>query len=137
MKLTPIQKADRARRRETIKGVKAVLALLQKNPEIPMPSGIEYMTIWVSKGADLAKVARHIPGKLEKSASSYSFSLRRQFGPVSLNIATDREQVCVKKLVGKREIPAQTVTTAAYTEDVVEWECPKAIMALVNSTPDV
>jgi hypothetical protein len=69
---------------------------------------------------DMRKAAKTL-GKAEKNHTGNWFELKRRFGPVLLEINTNRQNICERKVVGTREIEEKVIP--ARTEEIVEWEC--------------
>lgn len=75
--------------------------------------------------AAMTAVRRAIGGHWDKRVTEYSFTLHRMFGgTTTIELTTpEREQVCTRRVIGKktRVIPARE--ERVVTEDVVEWDC--------------
>lgn len=84
----------------------------------------------------MRRTCKAIGGKWDKSADSYSFNLSRivnfHGAEIEITVSADRDAVCTPRKVGveTRVIPAREEQTV--TEDVVEWDCPPALLALTN-----
>lgn len=65
------------------------------------------------------------------------FYLSRQFGSIDLEFVFYRDQVCTrrvvgKKLIGTQVIPAKTIAEEiipAHEEDIVEWDCGNPLLS--------
>lgn len=75
----------------------------------------------------LIRAARAM-GRTQKSAFGNYFFVERYFGHHHLYAATPREQVCTRKVLEVKRVPATVIP--AHNEEVVEWECPDSILKL-------
>src|ERR1700681_592109 len=96
---------------------------LEQHPEIELPYDAQCYSYFAATTKEaMVRLARTF-GSCEKEYSTGLFSIKKQFGAISFEATCSREQVCERVVTGKREVPAQTITTAAHTEDIVEWRC--------------
>ena len=58
-------------------------------------------------------------GACTKKPAGEMMGVERQFGNLTIRIIIGREQVCTRRVVGQRTIPA----SPERTEDIVEWDC--------------
>jgi hypothetical protein len=104
----------------------------------PNPRGWVYC--W-DKVRDEEKIIKHL-SKVAKFARSMGYKVEKNYDhdfsinvtlpgvensdtdkDVTIRYYTDREAVCVKKVVGTKVVPAQT--TPERIEEVIEWDCQK------------
>lgn len=74
----------------------------------------------------IAKVARAIGGKWEKSAGYDAFYLTQEFDLLRVTISAEREQVCTRRVVGTETVTLPAVKAAperTEEREVVEWDC--------------
>lgn len=114
------------RNRELIDGMRAVADFLESKPELPHISFSQVLNIFVETKEELVGVARMVGGELEKKVITNYFFLRRNFGAFCLDINCERDAVCERVVVDKIEHP-ETVQPA-WTEEIVEWRCPEAVL---------
>lgn len=99
---------------ETIAGLKEMIAFLEDNPEIPLPTNSEEQVIHFWSFMDLAKedflATAKALGTFEKKVDGDKFLLMKKFGAVTLTASIDRSKVCTK-------------TTVIKSVPVDEWEC--------------
>jgi len=115
----------------TIAGLQALAAWRTAHPEV---SG-EHMgdTFVIHRAKDHAPIVRAITdgarlGEVEKYEVSGGKTLHitRTFaGDVKLVYATDREEVCTRRVVGTEtvEVPDPDAPLVAIEREVVEWDC--------------
>lgn len=104
---------------EVTKGLRDLADFLDAHPDVRLndPSHMVY----VFSRDTLAAIAR-IGGWRKVYTNDY-FNLVRDFdGGVSLQVFTDRAEVCHKVVTGTRLVPAQ----AERTEETFEWVCEDA-----------
>jgi hypothetical protein len=91
---------------------------------------------WDTSREGMARIAA-IPGGWDKGGTDSAFMLERKFGPFVLTIASHRETVCERVVVGTKHIPAteETVIPArpARTEEMVEWRCTSLLAEKVSA----
>lgn len=139
---------DAEHRRGVIAGLRELADALEDHPRMPLPGGMSTwsdLTAYASVQAEsemvdgelvtesqlefMGRVARHVPGKLEKDGNDVTFKLGRKFGTLQIYYAADRQEVCIQKKVGtttekKPHVITPAVTTEIEVEvDVYEWEC--------------
>ncbi len=105
-------------RAEQIEGLRQLAAFLEAHEEIPI--SFQTYNVYFYEKADLARVAR-IGSWIKEYAGEY-FILRKTFGPIKLDVYTDRDKVCRPVVVGKTVIEARPAVPE-HTEDVIEWVC--------------
>ncbi len=114
--------------KEFADGLRAIADWYEKNPHIPIPRHPSINNYSVNTKGEAAAILRAL-GQCEKEYDENMFTLSHKFGPIVARFVFYRESVCVKKVVGTREI-AETVLPAreetiipAHKEEIFEWEC--------------
>ncbi|KKL65510.1 hypothetical protein LCGC14_2154260 [marine sediment metagenome] len=69
--------------------------------------------------------------KLEKTASGGYLSLKKSLDFSTLNFRIAQEEVCERKVVGQKWVPAYHVD--AHSIDQVEWECKPVLKGIEES----
>jgi hypothetical protein len=73
-------------------------------------------------------------GKATKQIRFSDFELVKEFGSlVELRYETNRENVCIKRVVGTKEVPKRRVVEVpgeTDTEEIVEWDCPPSLLSI-------
>lgn len=79
---------------------------------------------------DLQGVARSGYGKLEKDTCGHFFTLRKRFGPISLEWNQAREDVCTKVVETRKVMKPvmRQVGMEEVEEEVVTWKCPDSLL---------
>ena len=132
---------------QLVEGLRALLAFVEANDDFEfVPGGdtdiveLKFRT-WYLNGEDnrrvsIADLTRRLAhaGKVDKLYGDDYAWVRSQFGPfVKAEIATMRETICEKVVVGKKVIPAQPERVIAAQperiEEEVEWRCHPVITA--------
>ena len=54
------------------------------------------------------------------------FSIKRDFGPLTLSFLFYRTDVCTRRVIGTRHVEARLVPERE--EEIVEWDCPEALL---------
>jgi hypothetical protein len=83
-------------------------------------------------------------GSFEKIFDDAYFRTKVEVGGRTLVISTQRENVCVAKVVGKKHVPETVIPSeykperviAAHDEDIVEWDCSPIIAPEGNNRVD-
>jgi hypothetical protein len=128
---------------EKIQGLRDLADLLEREPEL-----CEAMTsptmLYVFEHADTARFARLglALGNATKGVKDNYYNIEREFGPLTLQVTTRRENVCVKTVVGIEQVetfaPDPEVVAAlpkvrVVTEvEKVEWVCPPSLHELAE-----
>lgn len=113
-------------RAEQIQSLRTLADLLDAEPDLPFPYlGTITWGVWGEDAkAEVARIARLIPGRLSKSQSSDAYyRLTGQIGTLDVGIAAYRDAVC------EAVISTETVT-------VVERD-PQAVEAAIADIPEV
>jgi hypothetical protein len=122
---------------EAIRGLRALADLLE-TAAIPVPQ-IE-TTVWSLAGederAEVARIARTLPGRVEKDVNGTLFYLRYPLADgVTYQVITSRDEVCERRKIGtkivQREVPVKT-ETVTEEQPVYEWDCAPVIEQAAN-----
>ena len=100
-------------------GLRHLADWYEAHKNAPRPYRSETVEYIASDKAEVASVLREFGGRWDKHASHGLLYVTRAFGPFTLQLIVDQGEVCTKRVVGYREIPAQE----ARTVEVVEWDC--------------
>lgn len=122
------QEAD-YQRREYILGLRALADWYEQNPEVvtladSTLSAFPYYELDSKEFA--AKVARAMMTCEKKVSDGGLLYLKRKFHGITLQFLFDRNIVCERRVVGKRQVPAEVIperVIEAHEEDIVEWDC--------------
>lgn len=113
---------ETSRRAAFIQSLLDCAAFLESHPDVQAPRYVT-MHIFANSREEVASHAR--AATWEKVYNEDWFSLHKSFGEdLSLDVATSRDLVCERRVVGQRTIPAQPERTV----DVVEWDCGDALL---------
>lgn len=107
------------RRKVFIQGLRDFAEFLELNGNAPAPYNITGNVFCVTK-AEFTEAARHL-GHATKDANGEYFWLTKKFGPIAYEVNIARNEICKRKVVGVRDVPA-------HTEEIVEWECAESIL---------
>ncbi len=137
------------RRTQHLNELRAVLDLLEANPELPLPHAMgksQWNTLtWMPKNAmEAAKLVRALGGRWEKNDPNTSeFAATNLVMSALLGqqlhvaVIVSREGVCEKKVVGTErrkveKVVQEAVTTEVYEDvPVIKFEC-KSLMSLAD-----
>jgi|SRR6187399_2339080 len=103
---------------EAIQGFRDAIAWYEAHPDVPLPE----LTITNYGTSDCEATARAL-GTFEKIHLDDLFTLKKMFGPVAARFHFMRGEVCVRRVVGTRSVPASTIEIPAREEEIVEWDC--------------
>lgn len=108
-----------------IDGLRVLADFLEARPDVPLP----YLgTLHAFAEPDeLPVVARALNG-FTKSHDGNFLSLVKNVGGFELHVNFASEAVCERVVVGTEEVPEKI--TPAHTKEIVEWKCPKSVLAL-------
>lgn len=115
-------------RKDFTDGLRAIADWYDAHPEIAIPGLPEITNASVDTKDEAAAVIRAL-GSCEKEYGQTLFTITKVFGSVKAKFYFYREAVCVKKVIGKKEIPEQILPAReetvipAHTEEITEWEC--------------
>lgn len=105
-------------------GLRELATFLETHHEIPLPPWGVSITGFVGSRDELRAACRNI-GTAEKHWYGATLSIRKNFGPVSLDIDISREKVCKRVVKGQEWIPP----SVGHHQDVIEWVCDEPIFA--------
>jgi hypothetical protein len=73
--------------------------------------------------------AARVLAALKPCSKSYTddlLKIHRDFGPITLEYVFFRDQVCTKRVVGTKVIPAKLIPERI--EEIVEWDCGEPLL---------
>ena len=110
---------EEQRRHDFIEGLRDLTEFLVSRPELQVPHDL-YCTVVCS--GDEFRAACRLMQSYAKAPLGNIYGAEKTFsGGITYRAITARENVCERKVVGTRTIPA-------HTEDVVEWDCSDSIL---------
>jgi hypothetical protein len=114
---------------EYAKGLRLIADFFEKHPDIQVPYDADRFSYFEPQSREeMARVASAL-GTCEKvfdMAFLGSFALHKQFGLITFRAITNRSDVCTKRVVGTRHVPAVIVPASlipSHDEEIVEWDC--------------
>lgn len=123
------------KRADMIASLQALVNYFKANPEVPVPS---YQSFWINdcskeqlEAVAVSKRSKAM-GNVRKNITEQSYMLHISIGDLdnlTLNYIAERENVCLRKQVGTRIVPAtveEVIIREAvpeHEEPVYEWEC--------------
>ena len=107
-------------RRAYADGLRAIAAWFETHPEVPLPDSQRVDVASLNTKEEAASVARAL-GACDKIYDGTLFRLERRFGGTTLRFLFWRDQVCERRVVSTKQVPARLVP--AHTEEIVEWDC--------------
>jgi hypothetical protein len=118
-----------------VEGLRGLADFLELRPEL-IP--INYVSLWHFVAADQFGTLAQTMGGSTKTASDKYLGLDRKFGPHSLNLRVEREEVCERVVTGTEIVEiddpdAPPVPKITVERDKVEWVCPPSFLALGES----
>ena len=107
------------------------------HPDAPVPHLPQTEYIWISGTPEEYKAIG--AGEKEYSDNNFFFTVELIPDVLTLKFATNRENVCTKRVVGTRivpecilsVIPSQLITE--HTEEIIEWDCPESLLKAKES----
>ena len=109
------------------KALRALADFYEAHPDVTMP---HETVISVYGVEDTKEEAVRIIEALKPCRKEWNGSflrIVRDFGGATLKFVFEREAVCTKRVIGKKEIPAAYIP--ARTEEIVEWDCEPILAA--------
>ena len=95
------------------------------HPDFPLPT--TPLTIDISvKAAEMKAAARSVP-RFDKTSGTYFFALNYKFGGITLDLFTNRDNICIRRVVGTKMVETEVVEktrTEQKEVEIVEWDCP-------------
>jgi len=116
-----LDEAEAERKIVFIEGLRNMANFLESNPDLPVPYGMEFFSVWVHTKDEIAELVRG-KGKWDKQAAESYMYFRKTFGPINYDINISRDQVCERVVVGQTVIPARPATPEQVI-DKIEWKC--------------
>jgi hypothetical protein len=132
-------------------GLRALAAMIEEHPELTAgPLSTLKLRRHIFDGADalaeFARVAaRYCDGPVQKEYHDEYAHVNASFGAISVDLQTDRDQVCERVVTGKTTVTKQVpdpdalaaVPLVEVTEEVetVEWKC-RPLLAAAESGKD-
>jgi hypothetical protein len=108
-------------RAEFVNGLRTLADFLVAHPGLPTPHAPTSFLIPSAGTPDAFEAQVRQLGTAKKVVTDNYVSMLRYFGPLALEVYTSRNTVCVRKVVGKKTIPALNI--AEHEVDIVEWDC--------------
>ena len=112
-------------REEYIQGLRDAADFFESRSDLPVPNLGETMMIF-ERSLSSAKERSIQMAPCEKVYTESFFHLERKFGPHTVSVTWRRDEVCERKQVGTKHVPAYVVE--AHEEPVYEWDCSKPIL---------
>lgn len=124
---------------------------LNDNPTYIPHGGLRiFKRVWADESDKEAVVqmANHAKtlAPCDKRTSEYDFEIVKSFGPHEINVYTNRENVCERKVVGTKTVKRygysaedQAVIDTMQkqhveaTEEIVEWTCPPSLLSQADN----
>lgn len=125
----------------------ALSAWFKKHPNAPALNqwSCDYFYVTLPKTESKEELAKLVKGigscRKQVSMDESDFEFIVEVGSANhgarLKFITSRANVCEKKVVGFKSVPAQVIPECvipAREEEIVEWSCPDSILAKVASS---
>jgi hypothetical protein len=109
------------KRSKLIDGLRELASFLEDHPELPTPWPPTSFLIPAAVTPEIFEAQARVLGTAKKVVTDNYMSMIRSFGPLALEAYASRETVCVRKVVGKKIVPAFNI--AEHEVDIVEWDC--------------
>lgn len=126
---------------EYVKALRQLADVYEKHPEMTLPyegvSSIMWVFTWEAE--EFARTVAAF-GKGNKRFADDSLLFLPDIGGLNIQVRCQREQVCERKVIGRKFIPEKIVPAKAaeiipaHEEDIVEWDC-KPILAKKPTVP--
>lgn len=118
--------AEAAKKREEYcAGLEALAQFLRTRPELTLPSQTSFVEYTWHKETLIAFAKRL--GHADKEYNEYYAIVCKNFGPIKYGMQIARENVCERRVVGKKTVPFREAylvqAEPEHEEDVVEWDC--------------
>ena len=124
------------KRREYCEGLRALAQFLEEHPELDQPEIYTFQNYVWGKHDFASKLK--LLGACRKVYTEYSVSIFKDFGPIAYGFYIARDNVCERKVVGKKTVPAREAysvpAVSAHEEDIVEWECDSILKEVAAET---
>jgi hypothetical protein len=113
---------------EYAQGLREIADWLEANPHIFLPGQMfDVFTLNTKKEAE--EVLRALK-PCKKEYAGELFNISRKFGSITLRFVFYRNAVCMRRVVGTKEVEEQIIP--AHTEDVIEWECGEPVLSVAE-----
>lgn len=112
-------------RKEFTDGLRALADWFDAHEEVELPNYPDF-NLCMNDTREIAAAVMLALKPCEKRYANTVFILGRNFGPIKVDFLFNRDTVCIRKVVGTKEIPETHVeahTIPARNEDIVEWDC--------------
>ena len=102
------------------------------HPDAPAPYLAQTEYVWISGTPEEYKAVG--AGEKEYSDNNFFFTVELIPDVLTLKFATNRENVCTKRVVGTRIVPeyiqpsTPSQIIAEHTEEIIEWDCPESLL---------
>jgi hypothetical protein len=102
------------------------------HPDAPAPYLAQTEYVWISGTPEEYKAVG--AGEKEYSDNNFFFTVELIPDVLTLKFATNRENVCTKRVVGTRTVPEHiqpgipSQLIAEHTEEIIEWDCPESLL---------
>ena len=107
------------------------------HPDAPVPYLAHTEYVWISGTPEEYKAIG--AGEKEYSDNNFFFAVELIPDVLTLKFATNRENVCAKRVVGTRIVPEHILPgipsqiIAEHTEEIIEWDCPESLLKAKES----
>lgn len=125
MKMTHTEYANALRR---------IADFVEVHTDLPVPY-LSNMSLYEwTNGKELCANAAKAFGTCKKESSDNYFSVKKDFGGITLTATTFRKNVCERVVVGTEQVPETVVPATpsqvipAHTREIVEWKCPESLL---------
>lgn len=136
MEAATTENTEQRERQEFIHGLRELAEMLEADERLPLPYGEQVLITFPDpedgedKSDTLARLARAIPGRVDKKFEGGTVSLDRRFGPITYRLFSSG--VCERVQVGTKTVTREEpVETRTVTEEVprYEYRCPGSLLA--------
>lgn len=108
-------------------GLRQLAEWYDAHPDAEQPYRSDRVEYFPVTKDDLVALLREHGGQWKKTTASDLLYLRRRFGPFTLEAVIDQRDVCTRRVVGTRIVPA----SPERLEEVVEWDCQPILGAVI------
>ena len=109
-------------------GLRELADWFDAHPEVSLPYAPDFIVCSPDTRAEAAAVLLALK-PCNKDYSDTLLTLRRQFGPITVKFLFQRDAVCVRRVVGHKEMPEEVVEARERQVlprrlvEIVEWDC--------------
>ena len=117
-----------------IESLRTLADFYETHPDLPVPSDVTIRVYCLDTPEEVDRVARLL-APCEKQVNPHDMGagallyLTRRFNELTLSFIFLRKTVCVRRVVGTENVPAQVIP--AYTRETVEWDCEPVLKELL------